>query len=656
VTVAINFEIAAGTPLAPGTQIASGAVKVTGLGAASGAHKPVGAFGAAAGANDAPGPKVSSTSSGITAPESFRSKWQQMVAALDESADESAPAPAAGGTSQASATEDQTVSALLHGKQSIIGTNSQTLQSSDKLSTQSNLMRAVSVAQQAEGQEAQKAPITGTAVAASVTSQTKSNVADRPVLEKSQKLQPNSPSSNDAPAINPAQLFQPVQQAMTANRPLSSAAQVDTVLPSLSSNADIGAFPGKESANSGPHDSVSNPVTRVSTAQTPETERIAPGAIDQLKEAPVRNAGQTPVSHPISADHSAEKTVVSPVASPADSVSSQPAETQRGSFGVIAPRPFNTSTGSDGVVSSVPPVPATEVNQAQIAMAHAESAIAAPADEVSSPPAAPKSGSSGVIAPRPFNSLAGRDGVASPVSPVPSAEVNRPQIAAARVVAGAQSVRANSGDDAQQHSPAVEGVHGQLNGAIAGVAAVRDTAPAMPSNIGPGPAVAATSGAHTAETFTALDGAGSSMQPTWFHAGAHQAEAGFEDPALGWVSVRAGVNASGISAVVVPDSAAATQALGAHMAGLHDYLQEQRSPVESLTLAQNSGGDAGLNQSMQHQGQHQPAQDNPANAQTVGSVPHFATVTTPEQATQLTGRSDQPGASGSSGRYISVMA
>jgi flagellar hook-length control protein FliK len=146
------------------------------------------------------------------------------------------------------------------------------------------------------------------------------------------------------------------------------------------------------------------------------------------------------------------------------------------------------------------------------------------------------------------------------------------------------------------------------------------------------------------------------MQPTWFHAGAHQAEAGFEDPALGWVSVRAGVNAGGISAVVVPGSADATQALGAHMAGLHDFLAEQRSPVESLTLAQNSGGDAGLSQSMQHQGQHQPAQDNPASTQTSDSVPHFATVATPERATQLTGSEGQPDAPGSGGRYISVMA
>jgi hypothetical protein len=92
------------------------------------------------------------------------------------------------------------------------------------------------------------------------------------------------------------------------------------------------------------------------------------------------------------------------------------------------------------------------------------------------------------------------------------------------------------------------------------------------------------------------------------------------------------------------------------MAGLHDYLAEQHSPVESLTLAQNSAGDASLGQSMQHQGQHQSAQDSPANGQATGSAPHIATATKPEQATQLIGSESYLGTFGSGGSHISVMA
>ena len=589
-TVAASFEIAAGMPQARGTQVAPGTVKEFGSGGAPGAHKLVGAPGTAGG-NGTAGLKVSSTSNGIAAPESFRSKWQQMVAALDDTADESGAAEVC--TSQAGATEDRTVSALLHGKQAPIDPDSQALQASDNLSPQTptTLARAVAVAQQTEGPEIQGAPLSGTVLLAALSGHMKSNVADRPVFEKSQKLQENLPSPNDVPAMNLAQFFQPVQQAMSAKKLVSSAAPVDTVLPS---NAQIGAFTAKSPVSPEPHDPISNSVVRVSAAPVQETETIAQGAIDQLAEASVSGADQVPALNAAVANHAPEKTMESPFAAPADSVSSVSATSQLRTSGAGQVQPIAKSDGSDGIVSSV--------------------------------------------------------------SPSPAAEVERPQFATARDVAGARSVRANNGDNAQQHSAAVEGMHSQLNDAIAGVAAARDTAPAMPSNTGPGPAVAATAGAHTAETFTALDGAGSSMQSTWFHAGAHQAEAGFEDPALGWVSVRAGVNAGGISAVVVPGSADATQALGAHMAGLHDFLAEQRSPVESLTLAQNSGGDAGLSQSMQHQGQHQPAQDNPASTQTSGSVPHFATVATPERATQLTGSEGQPGAPGSGGRYISVMA
>lgn len=237
-------------------------------------------------------------------------------------------------------------------------------------------------------------------------------------------------------------------------------------------------------------------------------------------------------------------------------------------------------------------------------------------------------------------------------------EAPRPQIAAARSSTGLQGLRVNHSNDSQLNSTAVQGLHMQPNGAAVGSPVMRETASATVPDLDKEAPVPITAGKSTAETFAAMDGAGNSIHSSWIHAGAHQAEAGFEDPSLGWVSVRAGLNAGGISAVVMPGSAEATAALGAHMAGLHDYLLERHSPVESLTLAsaQNTGADAGLKQEMQHQGQQQSAQDNPTNAQASNSTPGLLDTASPAQTTQLN-RSDGPAPlSVTGGSYISVMA
>lgn len=86
------------------------------------------------------------------------------------------------------------------------------------------------------------------------------------------------------------------------------------------------------------------------------------------------------------------------------------------------------------------------------------------------------------------------------------------------------------------------------------------------------------------DTFAALDGANATGAPAWIHAGAQRAEGGFQDPALGWVGVRADGGAGGVHAAVVPSSADAGQTLGGHMAGLNDYLAEQHLHVTNLTV------------------------------------------------------------------------
>jgi flagellar hook-length control protein FliK len=130
------------------------------------------------------------------------------------------------------------------------------------------------------------------------------------------------------------------------------------------------------------------------------------------------------------------------------------------------------------------------------------------------------------------------------------------------------------------------------------------------------------------EPFTSMDmnvpGAANAAANTatnaaiWTRTGAHSVEAGFDVPSLGWVGVRADLAAGQIHAALLPASADAAQALGSQMPGLHAYLNEQRTPVSSLSLAAPesgsafSGADAGAgNQQNRQQNESTPA---PASA------------------------------------------
>jgi hypothetical protein len=106
------------------------------------------------------------------------------------------------------------------------------------------------------------------------------------------------------------------------------------------------------------------------------------------------------------------------------------------------------------------------------------------------------------------------------------------------------------------------------------------------------------------ETFAALDADPAPGAINWTHAGARQAEAGFEDPALGWVGVRADMSGGGVHATLLPGSVEAAQALGQHMDGLNAYMAQQHTPVESLAMGPpgsrdpNHGAERGLSQEM----------------------------------------------------------
>ena len=168
------------------------------------------------------------------------------------------------------------------------------------------------------------------------------------------------------------------------------------------------------------------------------------------------------------------------------------------------------------------------------------------------------------------------------------------------------------------------------------------------------------------ETFDALDAGVSGAAPTWVHAGATHAEAGFEDPALGWVGVRADLGGGGVHASLVPGSADAALALGGHLAGLNAYLAEHRSGVAGVTLAapESRAPDAGLGQGgAAHQGfAEQAGSGRESGSHPRSSMPEGAPIDAMSGSVPVktsTGAMENHGAfwmERGAGRHISVLA
>lgn len=114
-----------------------------------------------------------------------------------------------------------------------------------------------------------------------------------------------------------------------------------------------------------------------------------------------------------------------------------------------------------------------------------------------------------------------------------------------------------------------------------------------------------------------LDSDASRAAPTWIHAGPQRAEAGYQDPALGWVSVRAGASEGGIHASLVPGSADAASALSSHLSALNSYLAGRDIRAATVTVAPPEMHSAGSQQTTQQetgrsfdQGSRQETADN----------------------------------------------
>jgi hypothetical protein len=168
----------------------------------------------------------------------------------------------------------------------------------------------------------------------------------------------------------------------------------------------------------------------------------------------------------------------------------------------------------------------------------------------------------------------------------------------------------------------------------------------------------------TRETFATLDTAVAPNATTWIHVSTQRAEAGYQDPALGWVSVRANLSGGGVHAQLVPDSADAAQALSSHLAGLNAYLVEHHTPVETLSLTAPESGWSGLGSG---QGAKEGMQQGSGQQTSQGADTSLSSASNPESVIQSPAPSLEPPAffgdmDGSvqaatrGGFHISVMA
>jgi hypothetical protein len=178
--------------------------------------------------------------------------------------------------------------------------------------------------------------------------------------------------------------------------------------------------------------------------------------------------------------------------------------------------------------------------------------------------------------------------VASPKGPAHS--TSRINLAASSTQRLKQTT-ANPADTFMQHAVDIQGNPGTSNAGIA-----------LPKN-----GIGISGSSKLEGTFTALDsGTGiDAAESSLSRSGRLQAEAGYQDPALGWIGVRAESSRGLVHATVIPQTADAAQAMGGHMAGLHAYLADNRTPVETLTLTSFCGNDQHLPGSDSGRGMHQ---------------------------------------------------
>lgn len=223
----------------------------------------------------------------------------------------------------------------------------------------------------------------------------------------------------------------------------------------------------------------------------------------------------------------------------------------------------------------------------------------------------------------------------------------------------AQPMRTSGGDVIQREKLTDEARVG--NGQMDNTAPARELTAVQAALGNPGehsgPGAGASEDASRRETFSALDLGSGFGETRWSHATPAHAEAGFQDPALGWVGVRADVLGGGIHAAVVPGSIDAAQALAGHMAGLGAHLAAQHLAVHSVSVATPDAASGGWGGGPN--GQNSAPGGNGGNREQ-GNVARIAEAMQ-KPASTAKGSDSLPPSAGSMGgigrgEYISVLA
>lgn len=157
-------------------------------------------------------------------------------------------------------------------------------------------------------------------------------------------------------------------------------------------------------------------------------------------------------------------------------------------------------------------------------------------------------------------------------------------------------------------------------------------------------------GRETVDPFATLDAERAAPLSTWIHAGAHHAEAGYLDPALGWIGVRADATANAVHASLLPSSGEAAQVLGSHLAGLNTYLSEHHGQSATVTMAAPQDGRGGMDD---HPGDRQSSRQEQAPGR---EEPDLSATRVPARGSVGASPPVVPPALAGAARYISVVA
>jgi hypothetical protein len=151
------------------------------------------------------------------------------------------------------------------------------------------------------------------------------------------------------------------------------------------------------------------------------------------------------------------------------------------------------------------------------------------------------------------------------------------------------------------------------------------------------PQVSMGSAAH--DPFAELDARTAAPAATWLQAGTHHAEAGYLDPSLGWVAVRAESSGSALHAAILPGSGEAAQALGGHLTALNSFMSEHHGRSSTVTLASPDQGQAqgGFNHSGGHSGEGE-AQRQSHEGQAQGDAAPFTSTPATDTGTRAQAR------------------